>query len=222
MRSPFSWCGLCLLLTTAYSLAADKPNPKDKDAPQAAEKDKLIRLGSVAGVVEGSPGEDGLLKIKVTIRYLEPNLRAQADLLKDEQHLMARQQAALTIRNPIQRQQEFLRILQSAQNMGRANLFNVKEVKKDVEFETTDDTKYRTAEPPTAFDDKGNPKTYTKAELKELKGQDNLPGYPAERDAVRGGVTVIVSAARKRPAPGEKPLVDEKALATRVVIVGDK
>jgi len=212
-----------LLLTAAVSLGADAPAAKDKDqAPPAAAKDKLIRLGSVAGVVQGTPGEDGLLKIKVTIRYLQPNVQAQANLLQQEQQLIARQQAAMTIRNPIQRQQQLIGIYQSALSMGQTRLFNVKEIKKDVEFETGDDTKYRTADAPVAFDDKGNPKIYTKAELKELKGPEDLPGYPAERDALHGGQTVVVAAARRRPAAGEKELAEEKPVATMILIVGDK
>lgn len=223
MRSVFPRCGLILLLTAAVSLGADAPDPKDKDkAPPVADKDKLIRLGSVSGVVQGTPGDDGPLKVQVTIRYLQPNVQAQANFLQQEQQLMARQQAAQTIRNPIRRQQDYARILQSAQNMGAQNLFNVKEVKRDVEFETGDDTKYRVLYPPAAFDDKGNPKTYTKAELKELKGTENLPGYPAERDALHGGQTVVVAAARKPLAAGEKELAEQKPIATMILIVGDK
>ncbi len=217
MRSVFLWCGLFVLLTAAGSFGADdKPAAKDKD------KDKLIRLGSVAGVVAGTPGEDGLLKIKVTVRYLQPNFQAQANLLQQERQLIAARQAAMTIRNPIRRQQQLIGIYQSAVGMGQAQLFSVKEIKKDVEFETDDDTKYRTAEAPVAFDDKGNPKIYTKAELKELKGPENLPGYPAERNALQGGQTVVVTAARRRPAAGEKGLADEKPIAAMVLIVGDK
>ena len=149
MRPVFPWCGLALLLTTALAVADDKPDAKDKDKdPPPAEKDKLIHLGNVAGVVQASPGEDGLVKIQVTLRYLEANVQAQTNLLREEQQLIAREQAAAQIRNPVQRQQEYVRILQSAQNMGRENLFNVKEVKRDVEFETGDDTKYRTANAP--------------------------------------------------------------------------
>ena len=33
--------------------------------------------------------------------------------------------------------------------------------------------------PPAVFDDKGNVKAHTKEELMELKGPENLPGYPA-------------------------------------------
>ncbi len=215
MRSVCLWCGLCVLLTAPRSFGADAK-------PAAKDKDNLIRLGSVAGVVQGTPGEDGLLKIKVTVRYLQPNVQAQTNLLQQEQQLIARQQAAMTIRDPIRRQQQLIGIYQSALGMGQTRLFDLKEIKRDLEFETGDDTKYRTAEAPVAFDDKGNPKIYTKAELKELKGPENLPGYPAERDALQGGQTVVVTAARRRPAAGEKGLAEEKPVATMILIVGDQ
>ena len=141
MRKPFPWCGLLLLLTAAGSVIADdKPDPKDKPDPPA---EKYQPIGAVSGVVQNVPGEDGVLKIKVTLRYLEPNVQAEANLVREEQNLMARQAAALQIRNPIQRQQEFLRIYQAAQNLGRENLFTLKGVQKDLEFEAVDETKYR-------------------------------------------------------------------------------
>ncbi len=171
--------------------------------------------------MQSTPGEDGVVKIKATIRYLEPNPQAQANLLRAEQQLMVRQAVALRIRNPIRRQQELIRIYQAAQNMGSENLFTLKEVQKDLEFETVDETKYRTASPPIAFDDKGDPKKYTTAELKELKGPDHLPGYTSEASALHSGQKVVVTAGRRKLAPGEKELAEEKPVATMIVIVGD-
>jgi hypothetical protein len=218
MRSALSLCGVILILASGAA-ADDKPPVKDKPDPAA---EKYIPVGSVAGVVQGAPGEDGLLKVKVTLRYLEPNLQAQANLLKEEQQLIARQAAAMQIRNPVQRQQEFIRILRDAQNIGRENLFNLKEVQKDLEFETVDETKYRAADVPIAFDDKGDPKKYTPDELKELKGPDNLPGYTADRGALRANQIVVVAAGMRKPAPGEKPLAEEKPVAVLILILGEK
>ncbi len=219
MPRPLAWCGFLLVLATAATtLADDKPDPKDKPDPPAV---KYVRIGSVAGVVQSVPGEDGVLKIKVTIRSLEPNLQAQANLLQEEQQLMVRQQIALRIRNPILRQQEFISIYQAAQSMGGENLFTLKEVQKDLEFETVDETKVRTAALPIVFDDKGDPKKLTPAELKELKGPDHLPGYTSETSALHVGQQVVVTAGRRKLAPGEKPLAEEKPVATMIVIVGD-
>ena len=71
--------------------------------------------------------------------------------------------------------------------------------------------------PPPAFDEKGNFKKYTAKELKELKGDSNLPGYEAGMDALKPGQTVKVylakATAAKQPkaaAPKEKAKPKEK------------
>ncbi len=62
--------------------------------------------------------------------------------------------------------------------------YTIKKDYKDIDFHTSDDVKVRMMNPPTKFDDKGNPKEYTKAELKELKGKDaDLPGYETTLDS---------------------------------------
>ncbi|HVS38110.1 MAG TPA: hypothetical protein VMS17_21305, partial [Gemmataceae bacterium] len=166
-------------------------------------------------------GEDGVVKIRVTIKYLEANVQAQANLLREEQLLVAQQAAAMHIRNPFARQQAFVRIYQEAQSMGRENLFTVKEIQKDLEFETGDETSYRSTAPPVAFDDKGDPRKYTADELKELRGKDYLAGYKAEGSALHTGQTVVVNVGRKKPAAGEKTLAEEKPIAMMILIVGE-
>jgi hypothetical protein len=236
MRSAPACLGLGLLLITASCLRADDKAPKDKDAPPA---DKLIPIAQVVAVVQTVNESDGILTIRITTKYLEPNVQAQANLLKEEQQLVTRAQAAALIRNPLQRQQEFLKVLQSARDMQLhpQNLFTVKEVQNNVDLSLTDDTKVRTARPAAAFDDKGDPKIYTAQELKDLKGTDNLPGFPAERDALKNGQTVLVLAARKhvvqlnaakgpdgKPAPDpakESMADDKKPIAAIVLIAAD-
>ncbi|MCS6851120.1 MAG: hypothetical protein NZ700_08140 [Gemmataceae bacterium] len=96
-----------------------------------------------------------------------------------------------------------------------------------VELQATDDAKIRLATPPPAFDDKGNIKVYTKAELDKLKGPDKrLPGYPGDFDNVRPGAVVSVYVYRrpggtaiKPPAGGDKnALAPERLLFTMLVV----
>ena len=215
---------LGLLLLATPSLSADDKPPAGKDTPA----DALIPVGSALGVLQNPPDADGLLTVKVTLRYLEPNVQAQANLARDEQQILNRIQSASQIRNPLQRQQEFLNIVRDAQNLqGRQkDLFTVKEKQTNVEVLLTDDTKIRTPGPPVAFDDKGNPKKYTAAELKELKGDDNLPGYPADKDALRQGRTLLVAAAVSRDAAAAaakgKDAPDAKPVATVILVVAEK
>ena len=72
-------------------------------------------------------------------------------------------------------------------------------------------------DPPVEYDEKGTTKkSYTKAELDELKGADKtLPGYTGEYDNLAKGQTVIVYLSRKLPpkssdTPTSKP-ADDKA-----------
>jgi hypothetical protein len=225
MTRPLLHSGFCLLLlaTTTAAAADDKP-PAAKDPPA----DKLIPVGSVLGVLQNAPNTDGLLTVRVTLRSVEPNVQAQANLLRDEQQVLNRIQSASQIRNPLQRQQEFGNILRDAQGLSgrQKDLFTVKETQTNVEVLLTDDTKIRTPGPPVAFDDKGNPKKYTLAELKELKGDDNLPGFPADKDALRQGRTVLVAAAVSRDAAAAagkgKDAPDVKPVATIILVVAEK
>jgi hypothetical protein len=65
--------------------------------------------------------------------------------------------------------------------------------KTDVEFQTKDPVKVRTMVLPEQFDEKGNPKKYTKAELAELKGKNkDAPGYESSLEKLEAGQTVKV------------------------------
>ena len=71
-----------------------------------------------------------------------------------------------------------------------------------VEFQLTEKVKVRTMVLPEAFDDKGNPKKYTKKELSDLKGADKVsPGYESSVEKLGAGQTVqLTLAAVARPA----------------------
>jgi hypothetical protein len=88
---------------------------------------------------------------------------------------------------------------------------------KDVPLELADIVKVRATHPIQQFDDKGNIKRhYTPKELKELKGDEGLPGYTAELTDLQPGQKVMVKLARVRPAkPADAPPAAEgKAKST--------
>ena len=64
--------------------------------------------------------------------------------------------------------------------------------------------KVRTFDLPANFDEKGNPKKYTKAELQALKGDDpaekKLPGYKADFSELKVGDYVVVSISVFKPS----------------------
>jgi hypothetical protein len=103
---------------------------------------------------------------------------------------------------------------------------NVQTISQNLDFLPTEDFKVRILYPPPAFDEKGNAKKYTAKELKELKGNGNLPGYAAEMDALKSGQIVTVYLAKAAPAPKPKgkkekdkdELADDKPLIKMIVI----
>jgi hypothetical protein len=76
---------------------------------------------------------------------------------------------------------------------------------QDVEWNAIDDVKVRMANPPPQFDDKGRPKRYTRKELRELKGDDKAPGYPAEFSDLKVGQIVQLNLVKKKGAPRVTP-----------------
>jgi hypothetical protein len=210
-------CLCCLFLLIATCLAtADPPAAKDKDKEPEKEKAPPVRIvqkGQAVGTVNNWNESDGKFTLHMKVKYLEPNAQAQQNYARELQNLMVRQQNLATIRNPVQRQQEMMRILQDSQRIQGQNLFTVKERDQDIEVELADDAVVRLASPPAQFDEKGNAKKLTAEELKEAKGPDNLPGYTAERDALRSGQTVMVVIGSKiggPKKPDDKKDVDKK------------
>src|SRR4051794_31464687 len=84
-----------------------------------------------------------------------------------------------------------------------------------VDLQFADDVKVRLAQPPKKNDDKGHPLKYTPAELKDLKGPGNLPGYAATPDDPRPGQTVAVTLGRRKGAAAGEVVV------TAVLVVAD-
>jgi hypothetical protein len=88
--------------------------------------------------------------------------------------------------------------------------------KPHVEWNAIDSVKVRRVNPPIQFDDKGRVKKYTKKELKELKGEDKLPGYAAEFSDIKTGqyvkVTLVVKKGARVPIKKKGKDVDPEAL----------
>jgi hypothetical protein len=227
MRRGFSLVAV-LLLCGAPVRADDAKKGADK-GDKKPEGEKLVTLGKVAGVLTSTGGSEADYTIRVTLRVPQPNLQAQADLLRKQQQIAQRQLQIMSTRNPVQRQQLMVQLVRDAQQMPQ-NLWTIKEVQQDVRAVPADDMKVRLLQPPDGYDDKGNPKKYTAKELKELKGPDNLPGYSGTLDDVKSNQLVLVTLARKPARAGEKPKDGDKLdkekdnplLIRMIVVLGDK
>lgn len=80
---------------------------------------------------------------------------------------------------------------------------------KEFEFEFSDKVALRKTNIVFEYDERGNPKKYTPAELAKLKGEGNKPGYMAKPDEIPVGAPVTVYL---RPGKNNRPI------ATMVVV----
>jgi hypothetical protein len=99
--------------------------------------------------------------------------------------------------------------------------------KKDLDVTALDNCKVRVENPPKRYDDKGNLKPYTQKELKDLKGNSKLPGYPSEFDHLAVGQAITVYLAKpkdqsKSSTSKRKIIDDEDAKPEAVMIVVNK
>jgi hypothetical protein len=193
------------LLLAALLPAADGRGEKAAATAPAGDR---VPVAMLAGVVQDTGADTGTLGLRVTLRYLEPNVGAQQEYARRSQELMRRQAAALRNLNLAQRQQQLAQVLQDAQRLmaTRKDLFHVREKIEDVNLPLADDVRVRSAQPPQPFDDKGNIRLYTPQEWKDLRGTEGLPGYRAERSDLQPGQHVLVRVAvRRKPAPPTPP-----------------
>jgi hypothetical protein len=217
MTLPPRWTALVLAVALAAPAPADdKPDAKGK---LDNNQDKLVSLGTARGTLINPGSDKGNLTIRVSLRYLEPNQQAQANLLQRQQNLLQQQALIMRTRNPFVRQQLLAQLASQARQQPQ-NLFTVREIQKDFELTPGPDMKVRVLQLPLDFDEKGKPKKYTAKELKELKGDPKLPGYTAEPDSLRANQTVLVYlVGKKKPAPKKGEELDKDALEDNKPII---
>jgi hypothetical protein len=161
----------------------------DKNADKDTTTEKMVKAGEVIGKVMAVIESKKSIRIQVTLQV--PKLNPGA--------LQGIQQAQLNLLRANTPQA----MIQAQQNLARAQagLYTMENVQKDYELEATDDVKVRMNNPPAQFDDKGRIKRYTAKELKELKGNDKQPGFPAEFSDLKQDQIVKVTLIRKKGAP---------------------
>jgi len=210
-----SWGSLLLCLFIGLpGLAADKKDadkdkkdPDKKEAEKAAEK--MVTAGEIAGVLKSEGGSQKYITLSVTVSYMQPNPGAAMAAAQQQRQMMQYQQQLMQARSWQQRQQIYYQMVQSM-GQGQQSPFTVQRMSRDIDFQAADDMKVRCMFPPPAFDEKGNFKKYTAKELKELKGDSNLPGYEAAMDALKPGQTVKVYLAKAKANAPAKPKAKEK------------
>jgi hypothetical protein len=126
--------------------------------------------------------------------------------------------------------------LQQRQNIAqqiaqtKADIFKVqqkdlyKDQGKDVQLRAAENIKVVTSSPPIDYDEKGNLRKYTQAELTKMRNP-YLTGYTSEWDVVRKGQWVEVYLAKTATAPakgtkGKKDDLDDVGAQARQEVVG--
>jgi hypothetical protein len=192
---------LTMLLAGLSAVAADKKNDPPAKATTPQDYQALADAHTVTGKLVSVGGSDKSLSLRVDYQVLEPNPHAKGNAT-NLQHLLHEQQEILRTRNPLLqavKMQQFEARLVNQETKALNNAFKVSREHKDFDLDSTANVVVRYRELPQEYDDKGNPKKYTAAELKELKGKNpDLPGYAADFDKLQPGQTVQVTLAKPK------------------------
>jgi len=218
-RVHLAWAGVLALVLALPAQAQDKK--KDK-----AAKDKLasvldaaqfLKPGQYDGKLDTVNGSTFILRIEFQRYELKPGAqnsrntnRQYQNVLRDYNHLAQAQQRLAQARTPAQ-QMNALHSIQSISNQlqthslralraaGQQSPLIVKTDHRDFDVEMATNVEVRTLILPFAYDDMGNPKKYTKEELKELKGPNpSVPGYKSDLSALKAEQKVRVTLAKVR------------------------
>jgi len=201
--------GLLLLATPlhAQDKNKNKPNGKGVNAtPQ--EYQQVIAAGQITGKVAEIDHAKRLITVVVEVQSVQPQEGNQAAQNPARQQQLARQIYQRPSQNPIQQARKLQQ--QAAQALRPGGGVKLQMVKKEFEFQADEKARVRLMSLPQEFDDRGKPKSYTAAELRELKGSNtSLPGYQSSFENLSPGQVVKVHVASARRAssavPTEKP-----------------
>jgi hypothetical protein len=162
-----------------------------EDNPEAATK-KMMKSPKVQGTVVAVAEDKKVLRLRVPIHYVKIN----------EGHL----QNYINAQNSMLQATNAQGVVNAQRSMAQAaaQIYEIATVEKEAEWTATDEVKVRMNNPPPQFDEKGRPKRYTAQQLRELKGNDKLPGYPAEFSDLKNGQIVQVTLLQKKT--GARPV----------------
>ena len=188
--------------------AADKnKNAQPRDAANPNDYQALADVHTAVGKLLSVGGTDKTLSIRVEYQVLQANPNGIRRNNSNLHHLFMEQQNVLRTRNPFVRAARLQKLeVQSLRTQLQAgnNAYKVVNNHKEFDLAATAEVSVRYLEPPQAYDDKGNLKKYTAAELKEMKGKNpDLPGYQADFDKLQPGQTVRVHAGQAEGEQGK-------------------
>lgn len=185
----------CLLLSAPLANAQKKPPAKDKEP----NSEKMISTGVLVGKVVAIYEDRRAMRLQFNVPVQKLNPGA----------LQGVQQARLNLANA--RDINAMRNAQMELARAQATLYTVENQSQEVELTAKDDVIVRTNRPREAFDEKGKIRKFTKAELKELKGDDpKLPGYKADYGDIAVEQVLQVTLVKKKGAAAPRPVAKKK------------
>jgi hypothetical protein len=205
--------GLVSILAGAQTLAAAAKPGTPVDAGR-------LPAGQFAGTLLSLPDADRVFTVKVHYQEVVPNpnynFSTELQLQRQYLHILNLQMQLNNPgnRNPVNTLYHLqLDVAHFQQQLVHAQLNSVRVVHRtqEVDFQAAENMKVRTRSPGQGYDDKGNIKKYTPAELKVLKGKNpNLPGYESDVEALKTGMPVLVTLAPHHAQPPPAPAAVDK------------
>jgi hypothetical protein len=209
--------GILLLASPTFALGQNRPAKKNKAVPATSQEyDQIKTLSTVVGRL-GSVDTSGSSGTTMTLEipYQAPATGSEATRKQGYQaqvnSLQRQYQAALQIRNPVNRSQRLAQLATKMQQVqALANAAATTLAYKQFDMEGIDKLVVRRLSLPLEYDNKGYPKKYSKEDLDRLKGKDKtLPGYEAGLLDLQASQTVQCYLAKSTPAKkGAKEVVD--------------
>jgi hypothetical protein len=224
MRQVFRSAALTLALAVLTAAFAVGQNPSSKPG----DPKDLPQSGQVSGKLAQVGGSSKLLTLQIEQQLYEPNPNAQktgsrqidtlyrrmAEIQRDQMDIMRSRNPRQAMQRMAELQRDMAQLQLQLQKLGadpKHAPFKLVTKKQDYEIAADDNTRVLFKDPPVVFDDKGNIKKYTDAELKEMKDPKNPSYYKGSFDQLKPGhlVTVLLG---KRPASKSKDSKDSKDL----------
>lgn len=235
MRQLLRCGGMMAALVVLLTAFAAGQNPASK---QPANKKSAPQTGEITGKLAMVGGSSKILTLAVEYQVYEPSADplagvragdAQEKVIRQMMEIQREQARVMQSRNPrerMRRMQELALDMQRLQReltrLGVSNRQVFKTITKrdDYEIQTDDNTKIRFLQPPLIFDDKGNPKKYTSAELQQMR-DPRLPGYKGDFDQLKPGHIVKITLGKKPAPPGANDPGEDLPYATMVLVTGE-
>lgn len=217
------WHRVCLTLALVVgigtALHGEDRSSASPEMPKAVPfKERFKWTGNYLGRVTRINA--GQMTMTLQVEYRERKADASAfQRLSQLQQQAAGQQAqlarALAFLNPrnagslqnVRNLQQALARTASQMAQTQRQLYRTETRQKNVDVEADEKVMVRVPKPPFNFDDKGRLVKYTAEQLKELKGDPDLWGYPADFDRLTVGQRVHIFLGKTHSTEEEDPLV---------------